>query len=382
MTIFDLVISEIRLAEERRARTVIQDSRLKQLVKQLRQKYIADGFLMPFYVWDGRYSRPRLRIKQFGSFILPYSMIGKVFHTGAREGWIRNEAFWFWEYLVSGQEAIFSRPMSSFPDILRIEGMPAEKAWNLLLSHTREMGLFGENGGGIFISKDDLDERHLAGIVPREGSYEGENDYTESYNIPGEPHWINLFYQYEESEYATSKIEVRPAWFHLLNYAFFDVEITRLPVFLCVFEAGSINRINYLDDVLSDRVRDYIGRALHEIPIQLKQKVNTDALRRQEQDMILWLWHNIGNREYKRPLSYQEIADIARKPRGSIQTAIDRFDRKLKENLDGKLLGRLLRSSRNIGLGINMTYRILAERSLAPTREREIDSFDELDKLI
>jgi hypothetical protein len=46
------------------------------------------------------------------------------------------------------------------------------------------------------------------------------------------------------------------------------------------------------------------------------------------------------------------------------------------------LLERLLLASIDLGLGYNMTYKALVRQGLAPAREREIDSFDELDKLI
>jgi len=375
-------IAEIRFAEERRARKARKDNSLEQLVKQLRQKYIADGFLMPFYVWDGRYSRPRQRISEFGDFILPYDMAGKVFHTGAPGGWIRQEATWFWEYLIYGQEAVYSRPMSSFPDILRIEGMPAEPVWNKLVNLTRQGGLFGENGGGIVISPDDLDERQLARMVPKKGDIEGENGYMEPYRIAGEPYWITLFHRYEEPEYARSEIETRPAWFHIANYAFFNAPITKLPVFLCVYEEGKIDRIRFLDDELTDWARDFIGKELLGIPIELKNPLDIDTIRRERNEMTWWLWHNVGNREHRRTLSYGVLAHIARTPRSSIQTSVERFGRKLKEKLDGKLLERLLRASSGLGLGYNMTYNALVRQGLAPAREREIDSFDELDKLI
>lgn len=375
-------IAEIRLAEERRAQKALKDNRLEQLVKQLRKKYIADGFLMPFYVWDGRYSRPRQRIKEFGDFILHYSMAGRVFHTGAPGGWIRDEAMWFWEYLIYGQEAVYARPMSTFADVLRIEGMPAEPVWNRLVNCTRQMGLFGENGGGIVISPGDLDERQLARMVPKKGNIEGENGYMEPYRIEGEPLWIILFHRYEEPEYARSKIETRPAWFHITNYAFFNATITKLPIFFCLYKEGKADRIRFLDDELSDRARDFIGKELLGIPVELKNQLDTDTIRQERFKMTWWLWHNVGHSKYRRTLSYGEIADIARAPRSSIQTSVERFGRKLKEKLDGKLLERLLLASIDLGLGYNMTYKALVRQGLAPAREREIDSFDKLDKLI
>ena len=143
-----------------------------------------------------------------------------------------------------------------------------------------------------------------------------------------------------------------------------------------------MDRIRFLDDGLSDRARDFIGKALLGMPIELKKQLDIDTLRRERQDMTWWLWHSVGHREYKRTLSYREIADIARKSRSTIQTGVERFGRKLKGKLDGKLLERLLRTSASLGLGYNMTYHALVRQDLAPAREREIDSFDELDSLI
>jgi len=374
-------IAEIRLAEERRAQKARKDDSLAQWVKQLRKNYIADGFLMPFYAWNGGYSRPRQRTKEFGDFILPYDIVGKVFHTGAPGGWILQEAMWFWEYLIHGQEAIFAQPMSSFADPLRIKGMPAKQVWGILADSARQMGLFGETGGGMIMSPDDLDKKQLAGMTPKKGKYEGENGYMEPYEI-SEPRWVTLFHQYEGLENAKLEFETRPAWFHLANYAFFNVRITRLPVFFCVFEEGNINRIRFLDNSLSDRARDFIGKVLLGMPIELKSQLDTETLRRERDEMTWWLWHNVGHQALKRTLSYNEIADIALKSRSSIQTSVARFGRKLKEKLDGKLLERLLRASSNLGLGYNMTYNILVRQGLAPAREGEIDSFDELDKLI
>ena len=375
-------IAEIRLAEERRAQKARNDNRLTHWVKQLRQKYIANGFLMPFYVWDGRYSRPRQRISRFGDYILPYDMIGEVFHTNAEGGWIRQESIWFWEYLVCGQEAIFRRPYSSLPEILRIEGMPSEQVWSNLVYFARQMGLLGENGGGIIISPNDLDEKQLNRMVTQEGNYEEENGYMEPYKIAGKPHWITLFHQYGDLEYTKLEIEMRPAWFHLANYAFFNAPVTRLPVFLCVFEEGKIDRIRFLDDELSHRARDFIGKELLGMPIELKKQLDVDAIRRERNEMTWWLWRSVGHREHKLTLSYGEIADITLISRSSIQTSVERFGLKLKEKLDGKLLERLLRVSSNLGLGYNMTYHALVRQGLAPPREREIDSFDELDSLI
>lgn len=376
-------IVEIRLAEEKRAQNLSKDGRLEIWVKELRKKYIADGFLMPFYAWDGRYSRSRQRIDKLGSYILPCEKAGEVFHPGPPAGWILQEDTWFWAYLVQGQEAIFMQPMSSLPDTLRIDGMPGGQVWNLIVIFARQTGLFGENGGGLVFTANDLEEIYLAKIAQQKIRYERENgEDIEPQQIVEQLHWITLFRQYGEVEYSKYQLELRPGWFHLANYAIYNTPLTRLPVFLGVFEKGKISGIRFLEDTLSDEARDFIGKVLLKMPIEAKKQLDIDNLVREKKEMAWWLWHNVGHRERNKTLSYREIADIAHIQRSSIQTAVGRFDRKLRNKLDGKLLERLLRTSQSLGLGYNITYQALVERGLVPSREREIDAFDELDKLL
>ena len=94
------------------------------------------------------------------------------------------------------------------------------------------------------------------------------------------------------------------------------------------------------------------------------------------------LWRHVGHREHKRTLSYGEIADLAGTARSSVQASVERYNRKLKEGLDSKSLERLMLTAHGLGLGYNLVYNTLVEHKLVPKREREIDSFDQLDKLI
>ncbi len=382
MTEKNYEITEIRKAEERRAQWVMEDGNLAQWVKELRKKYIADGFLMPFYVYNNNYSIPEQRIREYGDFIQPCDMTGRVFYRYAPVSRIHQEAVWFWEYLISGQEAIFGKSVESLPDDLKIKGMPAEQVWKIITDYTYQKVLDREDGGGIMFSLDDLDIEDLAKIVSEEGVCEEENGYMEPFKMAGEPRWITLFHRYDGPGYANTAIEVRPAWFHLANYAFFNTPITRLPVFLYVFKKGKMNRTRFLDDGLSDDARAYIVKALIDMPGKLRKQFFTLTLERETEEMTWWLWHNVGHREYKRPLSYGDIAGIVGTSRSSIQTSVARFSRKLKVKLDGKLLGRLLRVSSNLGLGYNMTYNALVRQGLVLSREGGIDSFDELDKLV
>jgi len=98
--------------------------------------------------------------------------------------------------------------------------------------------------------------------------------------------------------------------------------------------------------------------------------------------MIWWLLKNVGYHRWKRQLSFGEIAHLSKKSRSTVSTAVKRFDDKLHENLDNKLLERLLMTAGHLRLGHNLTYNVLASRGLVPHRERGIDSFDELDRLI
>ncbi len=339
------IAGEIQLAEKTRAERVRQDNNLKRWVKQLRQTYIADGFLIPLYERRGTYTLSQQRIHERGDYILPDETAGEVFHRGTQEGWIHQEAIWFWDYLIGGQEYIFREPIDSLPETFRIHGTPAEPVWNTLTNIARQMGLYGEDGGGLIFSADDLDENHLARMVPRQSDYEDEDGYLYPFTVETEPAWITLFHRYEEFEYDKPEIEIRPAWFHLANYVFFDVPVTRLPVFLGVFEKGKTSRIRFLDEGLSDRSRDFIGKALLVMPSQVKKQYDTNTIRRERQEMTWWLWHNIGRRQYKRKLSYGQIAQIAKVPRSSIQSAVSRFGWKLRDKLDNKLLKRLLRTS-------------------------------------
>ena len=73
------IIAGIQIAAKGRAEQLAQNPILSEWVKDFRHKYIADGFLIPFYTWDGMYSRPRKRISELGDFILPYETAGSVF---------------------------------------------------------------------------------------------------------------------------------------------------------------------------------------------------------------------------------------------------------------------------------------------------------------
>ena len=98
--------------------------------------------------------------------------------------------------------------------------------------------------------------------------------------------------------------------------------------------------------------------------------------------MTWWLWLNVGHGDKEQKLSYGEISGITGISRSSVQAGIEAFDKKLEKGLDRHLLERLMHTGARLGLGYNMVYKHFANKGLVPPRERPIDSFDELDKLI
>jgi len=82
-------------------------------------------------------------------------------------------------------------------------------------------------------------------------------------------------------------------------------------------------------------------------------------------------------------MSHGEIASIEGfYPRATVQTGIRNMDVKLRNELNGQLLQRLLLTGESLGLDKNKVYDYLVEVSIAPERDRPIDDFDDLGKLI
>lgn len=373
-------VSEIIKTEQKRAKELTENPIFRDWVQSFRERYIVNGFLTPLYARDGRYSRSRRRVSELGNYILPWEMQGKEFQEGL-QGWVKNEEMWFWSYLTDDQEVISSN--ISIPEVFSIDAVPADLVWQEIVSLAKELQLFGETGGGILVNPNDMDENYLARPEKTSDWNESDDGYMESYKLPDTPYWISLFRSYESYQLSQQDIEIRPAWFHLANHAFFNAPIQKLPVFCSVFtKEGKIDMIRFLDDTLSDPARDYIGKELLSMPIELRDQISGDTVKRENQEMTWWLWRNVGDKEKRRTLSWKEIADNDNTARSSVQVSVERFNRKLKENLDGKLLERLLLKAGSLGLGYNLTYNTLVKLGLVPARRRGIDSFDELDKLI
>ena len=98
--------------------------------------------------------------------------------------------------------------------------------------------------------------------------------------------------------------------------------------------------------------------------------------------MVSWLLLNVSKRNKSKKLTFGEIADFTGSRRSSVQRSISNFDNKLKSNLNGLFLGRLLRTADSLGFGLDRTYRILAKKEIVPYRKRRFDGFDDLDQLI
>ncbi len=71
-------ITEIILAEERRAQKATEDNRLALWARELRYKFIYCGFLIPFYQWEGKDSSGLTGIAKFRQFMLPTEIIMKL----------------------------------------------------------------------------------------------------------------------------------------------------------------------------------------------------------------------------------------------------------------------------------------------------------------
>jgi hypothetical protein len=153
-----------------------------------------------------------------------------------------------------------------------------------------------------------------------------------------------------------------------------------MPVFSCTYSAGQIVNLRFLSDELTDKARAFIGGTLIDIPVKLKSI--QPRLTRELDSIKWWLWHNVGNFERGKRLSYGEIGVLEDRPRTTIRSAVKRLEKELEQSINGERLGLILSVGSAIRLDINHVYNTLAEQCLVPERETEIDGFDDLDKLI
>jgi len=369
------LIGQLHSAESKRAASLMSNSDFEPMIQRIRQKYIENGFLMPVYAWDGSWGRSSWRIKKFGNYVLGQDLVGKNFYAG-QQGWIRNEPVWFWHYLIDGQ--IWSQVENkSFPEHLKIEGMPALLLWDELSTLIRDVGLFGESGGGVLY--EGVTPESLSEIIADRTAEENKNGNLEISTHPGRPYWMRLFEGYEVPPDTKQFLEIRPAWFHIANYLFFNIPVTRLPAILVVFsQRGHVSTLKFLDEDISDLARDYVGKLLLQLPIELRQGYGTSKLIRENRNMTWWLWHNLWHPEYKCSLSYERIANICGMKRGTVQMGIRAFESQLREHMNSHLLGTFLQQGARMGIGYNKLYEYLVEKGLVPARDRLIDDFDDV----
>ena len=378
------IIREINEIEKKRALNIIVNAKFRQWLEAFREKHIARRFLYPLYTRDGEYSRGKQRIEQFGDFILSEEKYGTKFYEGPL-GWIHNEYTVFWLYLTDVLEVIYLREQHLIPEESKLEKIPAESIWEEISGITKELGLFGERGGGIYISDQEVNANYLAESVKSNVQNKGADGDVKSHKNPGKPRWMTLFEDYETWGSANLDIELRPAWFHITNYALFNTPDLRLPVFYASFKSDiKLTTLQFLEeDRISHEGLNLISQTVLSIPTKLRELTETKALKREYRNMVWWLWHNIGYNDTKGPISLGEITMKEKVgSKSSVQRAINSFDKTLREKMDRQLLGRLLTTAISLGLGYGSVYRYLTEKKLVPHRNREIDDFAQFDELL
>lgn len=378
------LIHQINETEKKRALKITDSAHFREWLKAFREKHIVRRFLYPLYTRDNEYSRGTCRVEEFGDFVLPEEMYGTRFYEGP-QSWIRNEYAIFWLYLTDALEIIYLREPHLIPDESKLDKIPAESIWEELSVITTGLGLFGEQGGGIYLSDQEVNANYLAEYVKSKLQYERVDGYVESYKHSGQPRWMTLFEDYKTWGGGNLDIELRPAWFHITNYALFNTTDLRLPVFYASFQPDlKLNTLQFLEnDRISHEGINLISQTILSIPTTIRKLTENKAFKREQRNMVWWLWHNIGYGNIKGTRSLGEIAQKEKVgSKSSVQRAINSFDKTLREKRDRHLLGRLLTTAISLGLGYNSVYRYLTDKKLVPDRDREIDDFDQLDELL
>ena len=367
------VIGTIQDAERNLAKDLVNNPVFNKRVDKLREKYIVKGFLLPFYARGGRIAESHARIREYGNFILSSDYTGKNIN-GVALSHIHNEDMWFRFFLREGFVMGSKIPSSQE---WNENNLPIEAIWQDIVALSKELGVWGEYGGGVGttleigdLSRDKNDtERKNADI--ENGISEQVSTYKEN--------WFNLFDVYLTYSTPQTGLETRTAWFHILNYALYNTPVNFLPVFYSEFDDnGKIKFIRFLSEDLSDKAKEYIGKHILKIPGKIEN------LRKiyEPNDIMWWLLHNLPQERDTTPLSYSDISKLLNVPRSTIQTVVKRFDDRVNKSLDNKLLARILLIGSNLGHDYNTVYNMLAERDLVPVREREIDGFDDLESLL
>lgn len=360
---------EIAALEKTRASELVKRLEDSHLIEDFREQFIVRGFLMPLYSFGS--TSYQTRISSFGKYILPETMYGELL-SGEDENrtWIRNEDTAFWWYMTLGQEILGVDENTN--DFMKIEGQPAVSVWRAIDVITTQMDLSGEKGGGALLNPDHIDTEKMIAIVGNIGRQEGEEGWLENYSKPGNPRWVSLFREYQRYS-STICLETRPAWFHILNYALYDLPIQRIPVFSALYTPKrQIEGIRFLDGRLSHHARASLSNSLNKATLLINEIVSEELLQRNMRNMVYWLWHNVGYSRWREKSSYAQIGVLENVPRQTIRSNVRRMDEKLKKG-DFRLIWDLMGVGEKIGLGSDMVYQSLVQQGYVPPGE--IDSF-------
>jgi hypothetical protein len=220
---------EIAALEKMRALELVNRLTNSYLIQDFREQFIGRGFLMPLYSFGSR--SYQTRISSFGKYIQPDTVYGEPLSLD-KKTWIRNEETAFWWYITLGQEILGVDDNTS--KFMKIEGKPAVALWRVIDTITNKLDLSREKGGGVLLNPDHLENEKLISIVGNIGRQEGEEGWMDNYSKPGNPRWVSLFWKYQEYS-SRIELEIRPAWFHILNYALYNLPINRIPVFTALY---------------------------------------------------------------------------------------------------------------------------------------------------
>jgi hypothetical protein len=366
-------LEEIKTLEKTRAKELFNKLGAIKVIQDFREQFIVRGFLMPLYSKDS--SSFTARIGSFGKYILPDTYYGQQL-SQKDNSQIRNEDVVFWRYLIEGQEMLGVDENSA--SFIKIEGQPAIPVWRVINDITMKLNLFGEMGGGVFLYPDQLDVEKMMTIVGNVDQQEDEDGWLENYPVRGNPKWVSLFWKYQRL-LGGNEFEIRPAWFHILNYALYDIPIQRIPVFSALFTSeAKIDTIKFLDERLSQQARSILSEALNRTTLRFHERVGGESEKKRQNDMISWLWHNVGHPDVKETLSYAQIGALQDIPTRTIQSRVHRIDDKLGK-LDYRLIWELLGIGREIGLSPDMVYQAMVHKGYAP--EGSIDGFSSIEEM-
>ena len=367
------ILTEIAAKEEESGKTLMENQLFADWVMKFRKKFIVDKFLLPLYSQEGVYSVCMYRINRFGYYVMNSDMQGTTIQKITNTH-IHNEELWFWEYLISGQ--LIDDNSEDSVKRNKQENIAGQAVWKEVWSILSELDLADERGGGLMFGENDLTLLNSLARVPSDTTSIKDTEVdinTEQLS------WIDRYFDYKNLSRTDSTIEIRPAWFHVIKYAFFNTPIS-LPVVYCKYSLdGQIVDIRFLHDDLSDEARTVIGKVLLGMP-KMFHKAKDQLF--QEVKQIRWFLLNRIGQHDTGPQTYGQISSRELKPRTTVYESIKQFEKELKQGIDANLLGLILRTGMSIGLDVNFTYNALVAQGYLSERTREIDGFDNIDKLL